>query len=187
LGPVALPECTFTAPTGKLFKGWSLTENGEVLSDTVYVDGDITLFAVWEDDPNDKSDVDPGNPGTPGNPGNPDDPGNPDNPGNPGNPGNPDDPTDPDNPDDPKDPDDKGDKGDKNGMSVGAVIGIAVAVGAVFGGGGFAGCWFMMRNRSAVSADPAPASAEAPEAEQGSDDASDTETTDAQPPEETNE
>jgi hypothetical protein len=72
-------------------------------------------------------------------------------------------------------------------MSVGAVIGIAVAVGAVFGGGGFAGCWFMMRNRSAVSADPAPAVTEAPEAEQGSDDATDTETTDAQPPEETNE
>ena len=51
-GSVALPKCTFTAPTGKLFKGWSLSENGELLADSVYVNGAITLYAIWEDDPN---------------------------------------------------------------------------------------------------------------------------------------
>lgn len=111
-GPVALPACTFTAPTGKLFKGWSLTENGVLLSDTVYVDGDITLFAVWEDDPNYKQDVDPGTP---------DDPGNPDNPGN---------------PDDPKDPD-GGDSAAQTGKTVGvvaaAVLGVLSVVGIVLG------------------------------------------------------
>ena len=51
-GSVALPNCTFTAPTGKQFKGWSLSENGELLADSVYVNGAITLYAIWEDDPN---------------------------------------------------------------------------------------------------------------------------------------
>ncbi len=183
-GNVALPECTFTAPTGKIFKGWSLTENGELLSDTVYVDGDITLFAVWEDDPGCAPETESK---LPDGSETSDDPHDPDHTTPSGDPLDPD----PSDPDDPKgdkgDKDDKDDKGDKDGLSVGAVIGIAVAVGAVFGGGGFAGCWFMMRNRSAVSVDPAPASAETPKAEQGSDDVADTEATDAQPPEEPNE
>jgi len=65
-GNVALPECTFTAPTGKQFKGWSLTENGELLADTVYVEGAITLYAVWEADPN----YTPGGTDIPGDPDN---------------------------------------------------------------------------------------------------------------------
>ena len=48
----ALPECGFTAPEGKQFKGWATSANGEVISDaTIAVTEDTTLYAVWENIP----------------------------------------------------------------------------------------------------------------------------------------
>ncbi len=43
-----LPECTFTAPKGKEFAGWATSPDGDILTgDTLYVDRDLTLHAVW--------------------------------------------------------------------------------------------------------------------------------------------
>lgn len=51
-GTYTLPSCTFTAPTGKQFKGWAQAANGEVISGaTITVSADTTLYAVWEDIP----------------------------------------------------------------------------------------------------------------------------------------
>ncbi len=47
-GPYELPECTFTAPEGKEFKGWSLTMDGKTV-DQITVTGDTTVYAVWKD------------------------------------------------------------------------------------------------------------------------------------------
>lgn len=58
MGPVSvnegsnyiLPECGFTAPEGKQFKGWATSANGDVITDTsIIVTGDTTLYAIWED------------------------------------------------------------------------------------------------------------------------------------------
>ena len=50
-GSFILPENGFTAPNGKKFKGWSLSENGEVIEETtILVQKDTTLYAVWEDE-----------------------------------------------------------------------------------------------------------------------------------------
>ena len=49
VGEYTLPECTFTAPTGKVFKGWSIEKNGEVVGDTYNVTGETTFYAVWGD------------------------------------------------------------------------------------------------------------------------------------------
>jgi len=49
-GTYTLPTCTFTAPTGKQFKGWSTTANGEVIDGTtINISADTELFAIWED------------------------------------------------------------------------------------------------------------------------------------------
>ena len=51
-GTYALPENSFTAPEGKRFKGWALTADGEILSESnVTVMTDTVLFALWEDIP----------------------------------------------------------------------------------------------------------------------------------------
>ncbi|MBQ8536062.1 MAG: InlB B-repeat-containing protein [Clostridia bacterium] len=50
IGSYPLPECTFAAPNGKRFKGWALSENGEVITSLV-VDQNRTLYAIWEDEP----------------------------------------------------------------------------------------------------------------------------------------
>ncbi len=69
-GDIELPECAFTAPEGKIFKGWSLSEDGEIITDKVFVDGDIQLFAIWEDAPGaPDTPLNPGLPGLPGIPG----------------------------------------------------------------------------------------------------------------------
>ncbi|MGM9627574.1 MAG: InlB B-repeat-containing protein, partial [Faecousia sp.] len=48
-GSYTLPECGFTAPKGKQFKGWAASADGEVISDSaITVTEDITLYAVWE-------------------------------------------------------------------------------------------------------------------------------------------
>ncbi len=47
-GAYALPDCTFTAPENKEFKGWAYTEDGEVITETtINVSGNITLYAIW--------------------------------------------------------------------------------------------------------------------------------------------
>ncbi len=72
-GTYTLPTCTFTAPTGKQFKGWATSANGEAISGTTYnVTEDTELFAIWEDIPQ-----------TPTNPENPQPPVNPNEPQNP--------------------------------------------------------------------------------------------------------
>lgn len=48
-GKVTLPTNGFTAPSGKKFKGWSLTPNGELITE-VDVDKLVTVYAVWEDE-----------------------------------------------------------------------------------------------------------------------------------------
>ena len=142
-GSVALPECTFTAPTGKLFKGWSLSENGELLADTVYVDGAITLYAIWEDDPNyTLGGTTPGGttPGgtTPGGTDNPDDPNN-----------------------------GSGGSDENDGLGTGAIIGIVLGSLAVLGGGGFALYWFVLRKKKLTApVDPASVTEEPTEAEE---------------------
>ena len=143
-GNVALPECTFTAPTGKQFKGWALSENGELLADTVYVDGAITLYAIWEDDPN----YTPGGttPGgtTPGGT----------------TPGG----TTPGGTDNPDDPDNGSNGSDENdGLGAGAIIGIVLGSLAVLGGGGFALYWFVLRKKPTAPVDPTAPPEEAPE------------------------
>ena len=51
-GSYTLPECGFTKPSGKQFKGWATSENGEVISGTsITVTEDTTLYAIWEDIP----------------------------------------------------------------------------------------------------------------------------------------
>ena len=58
VGEYTLPNCTFTAPNGKQFKGWATTANGEVINGTTYnVTADVELFAIWEDIPVVKFDI----------------------------------------------------------------------------------------------------------------------------------
>ena len=58
VGAYTLPACTFTAPNGKQFKGWSTSANGEVIDDATYnVTANVELFAIWEDIPVVKYDV----------------------------------------------------------------------------------------------------------------------------------
>jgi hypothetical protein len=117
-GETALPECAFTAPVGKRFKGWSLTADGEIL-ENVFVDRDVEVFAIWEDDPDYDPDL-----GT--------DPGT-------------DDPTTP-GTDDPNTPDDPSD--DKNGLGAGAIVAIVIGSVLVVGIGGFAIFWFVIKKKS---------------------------------------
>ena len=52
VGEYTLPSCGFTAPTGKQFKGWATTANGEVIDGATYnVTEPVTLYAVWENIP----------------------------------------------------------------------------------------------------------------------------------------
>ena len=52
VGDYTLPANEFTAPTGKQFKGWALTNNGEIITTSAYnVTEPITLYAIWEDIP----------------------------------------------------------------------------------------------------------------------------------------
>jgi hypothetical protein len=136
-GETTLPECTFTAPISKLFKGWSLTADGATLVESVYADRDIEIFAIWENDPNYIPEPDPGTdpePGTDPDPGTDSDPDNtPDNPNNtPDNPNN--------TPDDPID--------DKDVLGAGAIVAIIAAAIILLGGGGFAIFWFVIEKKS---------------------------------------
>lgn len=44
-----LPANGFTAPAGKQFKGWATSANGAVITGTINVTADTTLYAIWED------------------------------------------------------------------------------------------------------------------------------------------
>ena len=60
-GTYTLPQCTFTAPTDKQFKGWALSANGSVIiGTTTNISTDTTLYAIWEDIP--AQDPEPQNP-----------------------------------------------------------------------------------------------------------------------------
>ncbi len=51
-GEYTLPENAFTAPNGKLFKGWALSKDGEALTEATFTPHkDTDLYAVWEDAP----------------------------------------------------------------------------------------------------------------------------------------
>ena len=48
-GPYTLPSCTFEAPSGKQFKGWAVSPNGNVITGNSYnITADTTFYAVWE-------------------------------------------------------------------------------------------------------------------------------------------
>lgn len=49
-GVFTLPENEFTAPTGKKFKGWSLTPNGDLIT-SLELTEDVTFYAIWEEIP----------------------------------------------------------------------------------------------------------------------------------------
>ena len=49
-GTYTLPENEFTAPEGKVFKGWSLTKDGEIVT-SIEVNEDKVVYAIWEDIP----------------------------------------------------------------------------------------------------------------------------------------
>lgn len=51
VGEYTLPSCAFTAPTGKQFKGWATSANGEVVGATYNVTANVTFYAVWENIP----------------------------------------------------------------------------------------------------------------------------------------
>lgn len=51
-GSYTLPACTFTAPQGKQFAGWATSSNGDIISTiAINIAEDTTLFAIWEDIP----------------------------------------------------------------------------------------------------------------------------------------
>lgn len=51
-GAYTLPDCAFTAPKGKQFKGWATSENGSVISgDSFELLADTVLYAIWETHP----------------------------------------------------------------------------------------------------------------------------------------
>lgn len=52
-GTYTLPECTFTAPNGKLFKAWSVGGEEKAVGATINVTADTTVTAVWKDIPAD--------------------------------------------------------------------------------------------------------------------------------------
>ncbi len=47
-GAYTLPACTFTAPTGKQFKGWATSASGDIIT-SLDVTANTTLYAIWED------------------------------------------------------------------------------------------------------------------------------------------
>ena len=51
VGEYTLPSCAFTAPTGKQFKGWATSANGEVVGATYNVTANVEFYAIWENIP----------------------------------------------------------------------------------------------------------------------------------------
>lgn len=44
-----LSGCTFTPPSGKAFKGWATSAAGTVITGTITVNANVTLYAIWGD------------------------------------------------------------------------------------------------------------------------------------------
>ena len=44
-----LPDCTFTAPDGQIFKAWSVNDVEKKVGDTITVNANTVVKAVWED------------------------------------------------------------------------------------------------------------------------------------------
>ena len=51
VGEYTLPDCTFSAPTGKQFKAWSVGGVEKAAGDKITVTANTTVTAVWEDIP----------------------------------------------------------------------------------------------------------------------------------------
>jgi len=49
-----LPQCTFTAPEGKFFKGWKIGGGMATPGNRITVTSDIIISAIWEDIPKEK-------------------------------------------------------------------------------------------------------------------------------------
>ena len=49
---LTLPTCTFTAPDGKVFRGWSIGTRDDkdlkMAGDKVTVNGNVTVYAMWQ-------------------------------------------------------------------------------------------------------------------------------------------
>lgn len=43
-----LPDCTFTAPTGKEFKAWEVNGDSKAVGDSITVNADTTVKAIWK-------------------------------------------------------------------------------------------------------------------------------------------
>jgi hypothetical protein len=141
-GNTKLPESTFAAPTGKQFKGWSLTADGAELVESVYVEGKVTVYAIWEDDPNYTPEGTTPEGTTPGGT----------------TPGGSDTPNDSNNGSNGSNGSDEND-----GLGAGAIIGIVLGSLAVLGGGGFALYWFVLKKKLVPCA---PAAEERPKTEE---------------------
>lgn len=47
-----LPQCTFTAPDNQEFDAWQVNNERKNVSDTIKVDKDLTIKALWKDKKN---------------------------------------------------------------------------------------------------------------------------------------
>ena len=56
-GEYELPACTFTAPSGKKFKAWSVGGAEKAVGDKITVTADTTVTAVWESEYTKKGDI----------------------------------------------------------------------------------------------------------------------------------
>ena len=54
---LTLPACTFTAPSGQQFKCWKVGDDEYSVGDSLYVDDNKVVKAIWEDIPTTKYDV----------------------------------------------------------------------------------------------------------------------------------
>ena len=175
LGGYVLPECGFTAPTGKQFKCWaegSASGQQYDVGDEYDVTANVTFYAVWENVPAQhvhdygtawKTDANEHwNECACGDKANKAAHTDSNNDGkcdtceyqmtNGG--GNTETPDNPDNPDNPNNtldnpnntPDDPSD--DKDGLGAGAIVGIVIGSVAVVGVGGFALFWFVIKKKS---------------------------------------
>ncbi len=48
---IGLPDCPFTAPEGKQFKAWDVNGTEMAAGESITVNEDLTIYAIWEDIP----------------------------------------------------------------------------------------------------------------------------------------
>ena len=56
-GDYTLPECTFTAPEGQQFKGWQINDQEKKPGENVNIECDTTVNALWENVPDEGSEI----------------------------------------------------------------------------------------------------------------------------------